>query len=128
MTILATAPDRSVVHRIGTSDPVNFPIGGFDPIDDGPWCRRIFGDKQPIIGNTPAEMQRYIPETAALEALGYGSTICVPVIIADDVRGTVNLIGAAHVFTPQVLADVDALLPLAALVFAFPGISDRQSR
>jgi hypothetical protein len=128
MTILATAPDRSVVHRIGTSDPEHFPLGGFDPIDDGAWCRRIFGERQSIVGNTPAEMQQYIPETTALEALGYGSTICVPVIIGGDVRGTINLLGAAHVFTPEVLADVDALLPIAALLFAFPGISDRQSR
>jgi len=123
MTILATAPDRSIVHRIGTSDAAGFPLGGFDPIDDGPWSRRIFVERLPVIGNTSAEMARYIPETAELEAAGFGSTICVPVIVAGEVRGTVNLLGAAGVFTPDVLAAVDALLPLAALVFAFEGIS-----
>jgi GAF domain-containing protein len=127
MTVLATAPDRSMVHRIGTSDPANFPIGGFDPFDDSAWFRRIFGDRRSIVGNTPAEMAEFIPETAALEALGYGSTICVPIIVSGEVRGTVNLLGDANVFTPRILDDVDALMPLAALIFAFPGISDRRS-
>jgi GAF domain-containing protein len=123
MTILATAPDRSIVHRIATSDPEHFPIGGSDPIDSGAWSRRIFGDKRPIVANNPAEMQAYIPETADLVALGYGATLCVPVIIAGEVRGTINLLGDAEIFTADTLAAVDTLLPLAALIFTFEGIS-----
>lgn len=123
MTILATAPDRCIVHRIGTSDPQHFPIGGSDPIDQAAWSRRIFGDKRPVVTNTPAEMQEFIPETGDLVTLGYGSTLCVPVIIAGDVRGTVNLLGDEKIFTADTLAAVDTLLPLAALVFTFEGIS-----
>ena len=123
MTILATAPDQSIVHRVGTSDAENFPLGGSDPIDAGAWSRRIFGDKRPIVANSPPEMQIFIPETSDLVALGYGSTLCLPVIIAGDVRGTVNLLGDAGIFTADTLAAVDTLLPLAALVFTFEGIS-----
>lgn len=123
MTILATAPDRSIVHRIGSSDAAHFPLGGFDPIDDGAWCRRIFGDRLPVIGNTPEEMAAYIPEAQQLAAMGYGATICVPVLIEGEVRGTVNLLGEAQAFTPERLAEIRTLLPLAALVFTFEGIS-----
>jgi len=125
VTYLATTPDRTVTHRIGTSEPVGFPIGGFDAIDDSAWNRRIFDERQPIIGDTPELMAQFIPETDQLVAMGYGATLCAPIVIADEVRGTVNLLGDAGSFTPALLAQFNALLPIAALIFTFPGISER---
>lgn len=125
VTWLATAPDFSRTHRIGTSDPKDFPIGAFDLIaENDPWCQRIFGSKQPVIGNTPAEMAAFIPETDDLVAMGYGATLCAPIVIGGVVRGTVNILGDAGCLTPDVQDGVATLLPLAALVFTYPGISD----
>jgi hypothetical protein len=87
--------------------------------------RRIYVDKLPIVGNSPAEMAVYIPETADLEAMGYGATLCMPIVIGGTTRGTVNLLGEAGIFTPDVLGAVNALLPLAALIFTYPGIGTR---
>ena len=125
VTWLATAPDRSVTHRIGTSDATNFPIGGFDPIDDSAWNRRIFGEQRPVVGDNPAQMADFIPETDQLIAMGYGATLCWPIVIAGEVAGVVCLLGDAGILTPSTLAEVDTLLPIAALVFAFPGTSAR---
>lgn len=125
VTWLATAPDRSVTHRIGTSDAKGFPIGGFDPIDDGAWNRRIFGDKRPVVGDTVEQMREFIPETDDLVAMGYGATMCAPIIIGGDVRGVLCLLGDAGILTPALLAEVETLLPIAALIFTFPGISER---
>ncbi|WP_417310486.1 hypothetical protein [Devosia sp.] len=125
VTWLATAPDYSVTHRIGTSDAEHFPLGGFDPIDDSAWNRRIFGDKRPVLGDDVPGMAAFIPETDQLVAMGYGATGCFPIVIAGAVRGTVNVLGDAGLFTPATLARITALLPLAALVFTFEGISDR---
>ena len=125
VTWLATAPDFSVTHRIGTSDTQNFPIGGFDPIEkDNAWCMRIFGEKRPVIGNSVPEMAVFIPETDDLVAMGYGATMCAPIIIGGAVRGTVNILGDAGCLTPTVQDGVAVLLPLAALVFSYAGISD----
>ena len=125
VTWLAALPAKKITRRIGTSDPTNFPLGGFDPIDEAAWSRRIYGDKQPIVGNTPAEMAVYIPETDDLVQMGYGATLCAPIVIAGEARGTVNLLGDAHIFTPALLAELNALLPIAALLFTFAGISER---
>lgn len=122
VTWLAARPAEKITRRIGTSDPTNFPVGGFDPIDDAAWSRRIYGDRQPIVGNTPAEMQKYIPETADLVQMGYGSTLCAPIVIAGEARGTVNLLGDAGIFTPALMAELNTLLPIAALLFTFEGI------
>jgi GAF domain-containing protein len=125
VTWLAVAPDHSVTHRIGTSDKVNFPIGGFDPIDDGAWNRRIFGDKRAVIGDTPEQMRQFIPETDQLVAMGYGATLCAPIIIGGEVRGVLCALGDAGILTPDLLAAIDTILPIAALVFTFHGISER---
>jgi hypothetical protein len=125
VTFLATAPDRSVVHRVGTSDPANLPIGGFDRFEDNAWFRRIFDERLPIVGDTPDAMRPFIPETDDLVAMGYGSTLCLPIVIAGDVRGTVNLLGDAGALTAATLAEIDSLHPIAALIFTFAGISDR---
>lgn len=124
-TFIATAPDRSVTHRIGTSNPAHFPVGNVDPIDDSPWNRRILGDKLPVIGDSVAGMAAFIPETDGLVAMGYGACSCFPIVIAGETRGVVALLGDAGIFTPAALAEIDTLLPIAALVFTFPGISER---
>ena len=125
VTWLATAPDHSVTHRIGTSDPQGFPIGGWDPIDDSAWNRRIFGEKQPVVGDTPDAMRAFIPETDQLVAMGYGATLCAPIVIGGAVRGVLCVLGDSGILTPVLLAEIDTLLPIAALVFAFPKVAER---
>jgi len=124
-TFIATAPDKSVTHRIGTSNPGHFPVGNVDPVDDSPWNARILGEKLPVIGNSVAGMAAFIPETDGLVAMGYGACSCFPIVIAGETRGVVALLGDAGIFTPAALAEIDTLLPIAALVFTFPGISER---
>lgn len=124
-TFIATAPDHTVTHRIGTSNPAHFPVGNVDPIDDSPWNRRILVEKRPVIGNDVPGMAAFIPETDGLVAMGYGATACFPIVIAGETRGVVALLGDAGIFTPTALAAVDTLLPIAALIFSFQGISAR---
>lgn len=124
-TFIATAPDKTVTHRIGTSNPKHFPVGNVDPVDDSPWNRRILIEKKPVIGDSVAGMAAFIPETDGLVAMGYGACSCFPIVIAGETRGVVALLGDAGIFTPAALAEIDALLPIAALTFTFEGISER---
>ncbi len=124
-TFIATAPDRTVTHRIGTSNPVDFPIGNVDPVGDDPWNNAILRDRKPVIGNSVAGMGAFLPETDGLVAMGYTACSCFPIVIAGETRGVVALLGDAGVFTPEALAAIDALLPVAALTFTFHGISER---
>ncbi|MDB5530672.1 MAG: hypothetical protein JWR51_3775 [Devosia sp.] len=124
-TFIATAPDRSVTHRIGTSNPVDFPIGNVDPVDDSAWNRRILGEMKPVIGNDVPGVAAFIPEVDQLAAMGYGACSCFPIVIAAETRGVVALLGDAGVFTPGALAEINTILPIAALIFTFGGISER---
>lgn len=124
MTMLARVEPRQIMRRIASSDIAHFPLGGFDPIDDSPWCRRILIEQRPILGNTPQEMTAFIPETADLVAIGLEAITCVPMVIGGVTRGSVNLMGPAHTFSPKTLAAVEALMPLAALVFVFADVGE----
>ena len=124
-TFIAVAPDRSETHRIGTSNPIDFPVGNIDRVVDDPWNRSIVGDMQPVIGDSVAGMASFLPETDGLVAMGYGACSCFPVVIGGETRGVVALLGDAGTFTRHVLDEIDNLLPIAALIFTFHGISER---
>jgi hypothetical protein len=124
-TFIATAPDKTVTHRIGTSNPTHFPVGNVDPVGDDPWNNAILRDREPVIGNSVEGMGKFLPETGGLVAMGYTACSCFPIVIAGETRGVVALLGDAGIFTPAALAEIDALLPIAALTFTFQGISER---
>ena len=124
-TFIAVAPDRTVTHRIGTSNPTDFPVGNVDPVDDTAWNRAILGDMRPLIGDSVEGMASFLPETDALVAMGYAACACFPIVIAGETRGVVALLGDAGIFTAAALARINTLLPIAALIFTFPGISER---
>lgn len=125
-TFIAVAPDRSVTHRIGTSNPTDFPVGNVDPVDDSLWNRRMLVEQQPLIGNDVPGMIAFLgPEADGLVAMGYGACSCFPIVIASQTRGVVALLGDAGIFTSSALAEIDTLLPIAALIFTFEGISER---
>jgi hypothetical protein len=125
-TFIAVAPDKTVTHRIGTSNPVHFPVGNVDPIDDSLWNRRMLHERQPLIGNDAPGMSRFLgTEADGLVGMGYGACSCFPIVIAGRTRGVVALLGDAGIFNAGALAHIYSLLPIAALVFTFEGISER---
>ena len=125
-TFIAVAPDKTVTHRIGTSNPVDFPVGNVDPVNDSLWNRSMLRDQQPLIGDDTPGMVAFLgDEASGLVAMGYGACSCFPIVIAGETRGVVALLGDAGIFTQPALAQIDTLLPIAALTFTFEGISER---
>lgn len=125
-TFIAVAPDRTVTHRIGTSNPAHFPVGNVDPVNDSLWNRNMLHEQRPLIGNDVPGMSKFLgPEADGLVAMGYSACACFPIVIGAQTRGVVALLGDAGVFTTNALAHINSLLPIAALVFTFEGISER---
>ena len=125
-TFIAVAPDKTVTHRIGTSNPVDFPVGNVDPINDSLWNRSMLADQRPLIGDDTAGMVEFLGEEASGPVdMGYGACACFPIVIAGETRGVVALLGDAGIFTASALAEIDTILPIAALIFTFQGIDER---
>lgn len=125
-TFIAVAPDKTVTHRIGTSNPADFPVGNVDPVNDSLWNRSMLRDQQPLVGDDTPGMVGFLgDEASGLVGMGYGACSCFPIVISGETRGVVALLGDAGIFTPATLAQIDTLLPIAALTFTFEGISER---
>lgn len=127
VTWLAVSPDRTRTERIGTTDAAAFPIGGFDRVDDeDPWCIRILGQKQDVICNSVETLFDFLPDEAqALIDLGYGASASIPIVIGGSTIGTINVLGDGGALTQPIMAQVRALLPVAAQTFAFKEKADQ---
>ena len=79
-----------------------------------------------VLSSYTAGIAAFIPEVDGLIAMGYTACSCFPIVIAGETRGVVALLGDAGIFTTSALAEIDALLPIAALTFTFHGISARR--
>jgi hypothetical protein len=125
-TFIAVAPDKTVTHRIGTSNPAHFPVGNVDPVTDSLWNRRMLHAQQPLVGDDPPGMTAFLGKEAdGLVTMGYGACSCFPIVIAGETRGVVALLGDAGIFVRETLDAIDSLLPIAALTFTFHGVSER---
>ena len=125
-TFIAVAPDKTVTHRIGTSNPTHFPVGNVDPVTDSLWNRRMLQAQRPLVGDDTPGMTAFLGDEAkGLVAMGYGACSCFPIVISGETRGVVALLGDAGIFVRATLEAIDSLLPIAALVFTFHGISER---
>ena len=125
-TFIAVAPDKTVTHRIGTSNPAHFPVGNVDPVTDSLWNRRMLLAQQPLVGDDTPGMTAFLGDEAkGLVTMGYGACSCFPIVIAGETRGVVALLGDAGIFVRATLEAIDSLLPIAALTFTFHGVSER---
>jgi len=93
-------------------------MGGFDLVtENDPWCRRILADKQAVICNSIAAMFDMLPDEAqSLVDMGFGATASVPIVIEGRTVGTLNLLADAGALSAATMAEVTALIPVAALV------------
>jgi hypothetical protein len=125
-TFIAVAPDKTVTHRIGTSNPAHFPVGNVDPVTDSLWNRRMLQAQRPLVGDDTPGMTAFLGDEAkGLVAMGYGACSCFPIVISGETRGVVALLGDAGIFVRATLEAIDSLLPIAALTFTFHGVSER---
>jgi hypothetical protein len=125
-TFIAVSPDKTVTHRIGTSNPAHFPVGNVDPVTDSLWNRRMLQAQRPLVGDDTPGMTAFLGDEAkGLVAMGYGACSCFPIVISGETRGVVALLGDAGIFVRATLEAIDSLLPIAALTFTFHGVSER---
>lgn len=120
-TLLAISADQTSARRVGTSNEKMFPRDGGEAMkSDDPWCRKIMGEKLPVLANDKAGLAHYLTEWSAIEAAGYGASGSFPIVIGGRVAGTINMLAPEGHFTAAKVAMIEALLPFAALIFLFP--------
>ena len=90
--------------RVFTSHPETYPVAGSKPIQYDSWFDIVHKQRRAYVANTIAEMQQHFPDHATIWSLGCGSVLNLPVEIAGELVGTVNLLNQEHFFTAERVA------------------------
>jgi hypothetical protein len=105
--------------RVYTSHPREYPVSGTKPINRTHWFQTIYTERKPFIANTIEAIAEVFPDHELIRSLGCGSVINLPVVIADELAGTVNLLHADRYYTPTRVEAAEKLsLPAKAAFLA----------
>ena len=112
-TLLYVAPDRKRVKRLYTNMPKEYPVGGFKPVTESGWHKRVVGEGRPWVGYTYEDVKWAFFDHELIRSLGCESAINQPIVYAGRVLGTMNLLAAAGHYKES---DAALIEPYAALL------------
>jgi hypothetical protein len=116
-TALAFDFTRQVTPRLYSSHEAIYPANAEDPLGDTIWEHTLTVLKQPLVLNDPTAMATLLPNVPQLVAIGCEAMINLPIIVAGEPLGTLNMLAESGKFTPEVVARAAALSPAAATLF-----------
>jgi hypothetical protein len=112
-TLLYVAPDGKRVKRLYTNMPKEYPVGGYKPVTESDWHKRVIGQRRAWVGTTYEDVKWAFFDHELIRSLGCESAINVPVVYAGRVLGTMNLLDAAGHYKASDPAKIE---PFAALL------------
>lgn len=94
-TVLAWFPKRRVLHRVHSSHPATYPVGGEKSVEvSGGWLERCIDQQLPYLGGDRAAVREVFADHRTIEGLGCGAVINVPVVDGGHTLGILNLLDA----------------------------------
>ncbi|HTV70428.1 MAG TPA: GAF domain-containing protein [Rhizobiaceae bacterium] len=87
--------------RVYTSHPAEYPVSGTKPINRTHWFDTIHAERKPFVANTIKDIAEVFPDHELIWSLGLGSVINLPIVLGDELAGTLNLLHEEHFYTPE---------------------------
>lgn len=115
LTVLAPNRVGDRLVRLFSTNTGQYPLGDADPVQDDRWFRHLFVRKQPVIANDAEAIRDWLPEYSEFAEMGYGSLANLPVVVAGESIGIMNLMAGPGHFSTANVAAISAELPLAAI-------------
>lgn len=97
-TVTRVLPGGGEVERIYSTNMKAYPIGGRKPVLPNAYSQRVRREKKPFLARTPDGFSPFFPDHQTITSLGLGCVMNLPIIFADAVLGTVNLLDAEGVY------------------------------
>ncbi len=114
-TVMTVDMGAGLVRRAYTSDPQNYPATGTKPIERNAFFDVVFGKRQIFVANTIEEIATVFGDHELIASLGCASVVNLPVIVADELVATINLLHEAGYYTEDRVETLAATLPVPAL-------------
>lgn len=115
-TITLTDMAAGVARRAFSSDAVAYPVSGTKPINHDGWFNVIHIERRIYVENDLARDLEHFSDYDLIKSLGCEAAMNVPVILADDLVGTVNILDAKDSYDEAVVARVTQELQIPAML------------
>lgn len=113
-TVMLVDMDAEVSRRAYTSDAENYPASGTKPINYGPWFDVVHGKREFFVANTIEDISKVFFDHELINSLGCQSVINMPIILKDQLAGTMNLLDVEGYYTPERVETVREVLSVPA--------------
>ena len=120
LTILHLEPATLEVERLYTTHPVAYPTQGTKPMRDTWWGDHVLVKGRPYIGYNAQDIRQHFADHEVISGLGLHAIMNIPVRVAGQTLGTLNLLhdegfyGQQHVATGKLLGTLLAPMLMRA--------------
>jgi hypothetical protein len=115
---------RGRQRRLYSENEAAYPVGGFKPIQGGRWTDTIINRHDIFSSLNIEDMAEVFFDWKLIQSLGCESILNLPVVVAGEVIGTLNLLNVAGYYTADRVTAARDLLPFATLAFLVARVSE----
>ncbi len=116
-TAMTYDASAGLARRTYSGNEAAYPTGGFKPMSLGIWSETVIDRQQPYVSNTIEQIAEVFTDWPLIQSLGCESGCNIPVVVAGNVIGTLNLLDVKGHYTPERMAIAMKLRPFAAIAF-----------
>jgi hypothetical protein len=100
-TFMSVDMQAELSRRAFSSDPVSYPVSGTKPIRYDSWFDIVHKQRDYFVANTLSDISKVFPDYELIGSLGCGSVVNMPVILGDELVGTLNMLHEEQYYTPE---------------------------
>jgi GAF domain-containing protein len=108
-TIMTHDSKSGMAQRIFSNMPGAYPVSGTKPANQTAWSRQVLRDQRTFVANDIDGIAAVFPDHELIRSLGCESVINVPIVVAGEVKGTINCLHEAGFYTEEKVDAAGAL-------------------
>jgi GAF domain-containing protein len=108
-TIMTHDGRNGLAQRVYSNMPEAYPVSGTKPANETDWSRQVIRDKRTFVANDIEGIAAVFSDHELIKSLGCESVINVPIVVAGEVKGTINCLHEAGFYTPERVEAAEAL-------------------
>lgn len=105
------------LRRIFSRDEVVYPVGGFKPIPANKWTDTLIGRQEVYTALSIEEIAEDFFDWQLIQSLGCESIANLPVVVAGETIGALNLLHEAGYYTPDRLGRAAEIMPFVTTAY-----------
>lgn len=116
-TLMEIDNKENVARRNYSNMPDAYPVSGEKPMEFNSWSMHVLENRQTFVANSIVEIADVFPDYELIQSLGCESCLNLPIVVADNVIGTLNCLNVAGHYTPERVQAAKTLRQAGALAF-----------